>query len=163
VFLQLHYINLGTAPTDIEGAIELELFDDSEGDPIEARSVFTGAMNIFLPSGQPGSAEFFYEPPGSTSQPVHVFALTSHTHSLGVDSTIERVASLGAPDATPLHQSLDWHEPPLTTFDPPLMFDGSDGLRLRCNYVNDTERDVTFGTAFEDEMCFMWLYYYEAP
>jgi hypothetical protein len=161
VFLQLHYINLGTAPADIEGAIELELFDASEGEPIEARSVFTGAMNILLPSGQPGSAEFFYKPEASASQPVHVFALTSHTHSLGVDSTIERVAGLGAPDSTPLHQSLDWHEPPLTTFDPPLVFDGSDGLRLRCNYVNDTERDVTFGTAFEDEMCFMWLYYFE--
>jgi hypothetical protein len=163
VFLQLHYINLGDQPADIEGVVELALFDDSAGTPIEAFSVFTGQTTIVLPAGEPGLAEFFLVPVPQPNRRVHVFALTSHTHSLGVESTIERVPDQFAPDATPLHRSLDWHEPPLTSFDPPLAFDGSDGLRLRCHYVNDTERDVTFGTAFEDEMCFMWMYYYDAP
>lgn len=56
-----------------------------------------------------------------------------------------------------------WSEPPLTVFDKPLVFDGKDGLRLTCHYMNTTDRDVHFGTGVADEMCFMWLYYYETP
>ena len=59
-----------------------------------------------------------------------------------------------------VHESLDWAEPPFDTYDPPLVFDGSDGLFLRCEYVNTTPDFVGFGTRVEDEMCFMWLYYY---
>jgi hypothetical protein len=159
VFLQLHYINLDTKTLDIEGAIDVTFADPSATPPTEVQSIFTGATSLSIPAGQDALGEFFFKP-GMAGKPWHVFALTSHTHSLGVDSTIERVASKGAPDVTPLHESLDWHEPPLTTFDPPLMFDGSDGLRLRCHYHNDTDHDVSFGTRFEDEMCFLWLYYY---
>ena len=45
-------------------------------------------------------------------------------------------------------------------YEPPLVFTGSDGVRLRCEFNNTTDRLVTFGTRFADEMCFMWLYYY---
>jgi hypothetical protein len=31
---------------------------------------------------------------------------------------------------------------------------------LRCEYENTRDIPVTFGTAVENEMCFMWLYYY---
>jgi hypothetical protein len=160
VFLQLHYFNLGTAPADVEGMVELIPYDGDE-EPVEAQSMFTGSFEISLPAGSSRTVEHYFVPPGTPSVPVHVYALTSHTHALGVDTTIERVAGQGAPDTTPLHQNLDWHEPPLTRFDPALIFDGRDGLRLRCRYLNDTGRNVRFGTRFEDEMCFMWVYYYE--
>jgi hypothetical protein len=123
------------------------------------RSTFTGATDLLLPMGQAATGEFFMKLGGA--RPWHVFALTSHTHSLGIKSTIERVASATAPNATPIHESLDWHEPPLTRFEPPLVFNGADGLRLRCQFMNTTDHDVRFGTRFEDEMCFLWLYYYE--
>ena len=163
IYMQLHYINLKEEPADIEGVVEFEFADESQGAPIEVKSTFNGSFNIDLPKHSTGASEYFLKPPGTKERPSHVFALTSHTHSLGVESTIERVLALDAPDTTPIHRSLDWHEPPLTTFDPVLDFDGSDGLRLRCNYVNDTDVDVRFGTRFEDEMCFMWLYFYEDP
>jgi hypothetical protein len=161
IFLQLHYINLADKAADIEGAVELQYADENAGTPTEVQSIFTGSTNISLPAGEPGMTEFFIKPQGTAGKPVHVFALTSHTHSLGVDATIERVANQNAPDATPVHESLDWHEPPLTTFDPPLDFTGADGLRLRCKYQNTTDHDVGFGTRFEDEMCFMWMYFYQ--
>ena len=91
----------------------------------------------------------------------HVFALTSHTHKLGVLSTIERVAAATSPATTPIHESQDWSEPPLTQFTPPLTFTGSDGLRLKCNYDNTTNQHVGFGTGVDQEMCFMWVYYYD--
>ena len=161
VFLQLHYINLKTAPIDIVGTVEVTLADPSGPPPKEVKSLFQGDTSLSIPKGQAASGEFFIKPAGSAQKPLHVFALTSHTHSLGTKATIERVASASAPASTPVHESLDWAEPPLTRFDPPLQFNGSDGLRLRCNFMNDTQQDVRFGTRFEDEMCFLWLYYYE--
>jgi hypothetical protein len=32
---------------------------------------------------------------------------------------------------------------------------------LTCRYNNDTDQPVMFGTKAQDEMCFMWLYYYD--
>jgi hypothetical protein len=159
IFLQLHYINATAKSLTIKGELELSMLP-SEQAPIEAKSSFTGATSISLPAHQPGVSTFFQTIP---AMPVrNVFALTSHTHSLGVRSTIERVASMDAAETTPLHESRDWSEPPLTVFDKPLVFDGKDGLRLTCHYMNTTDRDVHFGTAVADEMCFMWLYYYES-
>jgi len=161
VFLQLHYINLEETTADIVGRFEVVLADPAEAPPVEVKSVFAGSTSLDIPTGETSMGEYFMTPAGGSAKPWHVFAVTSHTHALGIRATIERVASANAPDATPIHESLDWHEPPLTRLDPELVFDGSDGLRLRCYYRNDTGRDVGFGTRFEDEMCFLWLYYYE--
>jgi hypothetical protein len=160
LFLQLHYINLKDAPADITGTVELTLVDTKGGAPIEAKSRFTGATNINIPARGMSTVKSFFLPEGAGSS-VRVFGVTSHTHRLGIKSTIERVANMNAPAATPVHQSLDWAEPPLTQFAPPLTFNGSDGFRLTCEYRNDTDEAVTFGVLAEQEMCFMWLYYYE--
>jgi hypothetical protein len=160
VFMQLHYINLGSTPADIEGVLEITLADSAVAPPLEVHSLFTGSKSLSIPRGQSVMAEFFMKPAGSTAKPWHVFAITSHTHALAVKSTIERVESASAAATPPIHESLDWREPALTALVPELVFDGSDGVRLRCHYVNTTDRDVSYGTRFEDEMCFLWLYYY---
>jgi hypothetical protein len=157
LFLQLHYINVTEKPMTIKGNIALNLFAQ-DAKPIEAQSTFTGSTSINLAPRQPGTSTHFQKLPAE--QPWHVFAMTSHTHQLGVHSTIERVAALDAAETTPLHESRDWSEPPLTVFEEPLVFDGSDGLRLTCRYMNTTDRTVTFGTAVDSEMCFMWIYYF---
>jgi Copper type II ascorbate-dependent monooxygenase, C-terminal domain len=161
LFLQLHYINLNDAPMDIRGSLELFLSDREAAPPIEAKSRFTGATTIMIPAKSPATVQSFVKPPIVQGRTARVFALTSHTHRLGVHASIERVLDLAAPAATPLHVSTDWAEPPLTMLDPPLAFDGSDGLRLTCQYQNDTDEEVTFGILAEQEMCFMWLYYYD--
>ena len=158
IFLQLHYVNTTTKPFTIKGTIELELFA-KDARPIEAKSVFTGSTSITLPPRQSGESKHFQVLPADPAW--NVFAMTSHTHQLGVHATIERVASASAPAVTPLHESRDWAEPPLTVFQQPLVFDGTDGLRLTCRYMNTTDRDVHFGTGVNDEMCFMWVYYFE--
>lgn len=159
LFLQLHYANTDTVTRDITGTVELTVASASPT-PIEAKSIFTGSYSISLPPNSPGSATSFYTPVPSVGTR-HVFALTSHTHKLGVRATIERVPSATAPATTPLHESLSWSEPPLTLLAPPLAFDGTDGLRLTCYYQNTTSQFVSFGTNVENEMCFMWVYYYD--
>ena len=158
--MQLHYINTTTEAHDIEGAVELTLAPEG-AELVEAKSLFTGTTSIDIAPHATSTSEHFQIVGPETGSVRHAFALTSHTHGLGVRATIERVPSAGAPTTEPLHESLDWAEPPLTNFDTPLEFDGTDGVRLRCEYENDTDRQVHFGTGFFDEMCFMWLYYFD--
>jgi hypothetical protein len=161
LFMQLHYFNTGGAVRDITGTLDLVLADPNAPTPTEAKSMFTGSMDINLQPNSPGQARAFVMPMLAAGSTRNVFALTSHTHHLGVKSTIERVPSAEAPSTTPIHVSTSWDEPPLTIMDPPMTFDGSDGLRLICNYENTTSRVVTFGTRVDDEMCFMWVYYFD--
>jgi hypothetical protein len=160
IFLQLHYINLKPTAANIGGKVTLKLADAGAGTLKPVHSVFAGATNFTLQPHQPGSAEYFLQPRAGMDGTPHVFSLTSHTHSLGVHATIERVSGIDAAPTTPIHVSDDWAEPPLTQFSPVLDFNGNDGLRLICQYMNDTDRAVHFGTAFNDEMCFMWMYFY---
>ena len=160
IFLQLHYFNSAGDAQDIEGTVDLVLADTGAS-LTEAKSMFTGSFSISIPPHGAGSAESFLVPTPESGAARHVFALTSHTHKLGVRSTIERVSSSDAPPTSPIHESLNWDEPPLTMFDPTLVFNGTDGLRLICNYQNDTEASVGFGTSVDQEMCFMWVYYFD--
>jgi hypothetical protein len=157
---ELHYFNPTEDPIDITATIEFEIAEGEEAANMkEASMVFAGSTDIFLPMGMPGTVEFYMPLAGTPQEPVRMFALTSHTHSLGVRATIDRVSS-PTDTGVQLHESLSWAEPPMTEFMPALELTGSDGLRLRCEYVNDRDVDVVFGTAVQDEMCFMWLYYY---
>lgn len=157
IYLQMHYVNTTDKPLALKGNIELTLLTNDKA-PIEAKSVFTGSTSINLPAHQAGESKYFQVLPADPAW--NVFAMTSHTHKLGVHSTIERVAAADAPETKPLHESHDWAEPPLSVFDKPLVFDGKDGLRLTCRYMNTTDRDVHFGTGVAEEMCFMWVYYF---
>jgi hypothetical protein len=160
LFLQLHYFNSGSAVRDITGEVQFVLANTSSGTPIEAKSIFTGTLSIDLAPHSEGMSQGFFPVRGDTGTR-HVFALTSHTHKLGTHATIERVPSAASPATTPIHESRDWSEPPLTQFEPPLTFNGTDGLRLKCNYNNTTGERVGFGTGVDQEMCFMWVYYYD--
>jgi hypothetical protein len=160
LFLQLHYYNAGDETRDIVGHVELEMMAPSAPTPIEAQSIFTGRIGFSLPANSPSTIVSYVQPVPSQGTR-HVFALTSHTHALGVHAQIERVANADAPTTTPIHVSEDWEEPPLTLFSPPLPFTGADGLRLTCQYENTRSHPVSFGTAATDEMCFMWVYYYD--
>jgi hypothetical protein len=156
----LHYLNVSATAQDISGTVEMSVVDASQGAPIEAKTLFTGATQIMIPAHEMIETKAFYQPkaPAGTR---HVFAVTSHTHRLGIKSTIERVASMNAAAVAPLHTSTDWSEPPLTQLNPPLEFTGTDGLRLICRYNNTTDDVVSFGVEAQNEMCFMWLYYYD--
>jgi hypothetical protein len=158
LFLQLHYINQDDTAHDVSGSVELSVVRETQ-QPREAKSLFTGSYNINLAPRSHQTVESFYQP---SSAAMRVFSLTSHTHHLGVHATIERAKSQTATDATLLHESTDWSEPPLTSFATPLALTTGEGLRLRCEYENTTDKPVTFGTLAEQEMCFMWVYYFDA-
>ena len=159
--LELHYINYGDETIDIEGRIDFILAEEGKSEGLqEAGMIFTGNPLLLLNPGTTTVIEFFGAPVSSPADPTHVFAMTSHMHSLGTHATIERVAAANSPPGEIVHESWDWASPPLDQYEPDLTFTGSDGLRLKCEFNNTTDQLVTFGTRFHDEMCFMWLYYW---
>ncbi|MCA9633605.1 MAG: hypothetical protein KC766_38405 [Myxococcales bacterium] len=153
IALELHYINyFSDAPEDIWGDIEFELAPADTG----LRSVqflFTGELSIYLPAHTQQVVEGDYPlTPGA-----ELVALTSHTHALGTRATIELTHADGSREM--VHESTDWDSPPFDTWDPGLEIAAGDRLHLKCEYDNYTDKDVSFGTGFNDEMCFLWAHY----
>ncbi len=90
------------------------------------------------------------------------FATTTHQHRLGTRFEVWAAEGPTADptSAAPLADTKSWAEPPLYPLDPPLAFDGINGLQFRCEWQNTTSMTVTFGESALREMCFLWVYYY---
>lgn len=162
VRIEFHYVNYFGAPRDdIQGTVDFELVPNDGSTYDEVNLIFWGTTEINIPARSTGTATMFRVVPGpnASDPPIKIFGLTSHTHQLGTRARIERASSATGP-GTELHVSTNWAEPPLTLFDPSMEFDGSEGLRLTCEYNNTTDRTVSWGEDFNDEMCFLWAYYY---
>jgi hypothetical protein len=153
--LELHFINyFSDVPEDISGMVELDLVEPSP-EMREVQFLFTGDLALSIPPRMTTTVRSFH----SIGEGPRVFALTSHTHQLGTLATLHRGTSISDTGEL-LHESRNWAEPPLDTYDPALTFAPGEGLVLTCEFTNTTDRHVTFGTGFDDEMCFLWAHYY---
>jgi hypothetical protein len=154
--LEIHYVNYFGENVDVTGLVEFDVVPaDGTYEPV--RILFTGELWLNIPEYSTGHVEESFH---SLPSAARVFALTSHTHSRGVYASLHRAAHIGDSSATLLHESHDWAEPPLDLFDPPLTFGSNEGLWLQCIYDNDEPYPIGFGTGFDDEMCFLWAYWY---
>lgn len=156
--LEAHFLNY--YPEDIVA------HGDVVFDTIAEEDVWAEANMLFY-----GNVDFAIEPQSTTSTAwtflpvadgIEVFALTGHTHQYGVNVEIEH--ALGPDDFSyevyPLDQVFEWDESPVLKYDPPLKFHGTDGFRFRCTWENTTDKKVGFGESANEEMCFLWAYYY---
>lgn len=169
--LEFHAVNLRATPIRATATLIVDTVDQTV--PLaQANLMFWGNTQISLPASSRSTVDFFHTPLGG----VRMFGLTSHTHHYGVRSTIHlatgtRTQAPGAPgptwtnvvDGEMLHESRNWSDPPLTLFNTPRTFAAGQGLHLRCEYNNTSNRRVTYGESVDQEMCFLWAYYYPAP
>jgi hypothetical protein len=92
-----------------------------------------------------------------------IFAFTSHQHHHGKNVKIWRSTSSNVANATELYSNDSWDNPPLTVLpdDKLLQFGANEGFAWQCSYdtIGETQ-DICFGESFNDEMCFIWAYYY---
>jgi hypothetical protein len=159
--LEVHYVNAGSEPLTVTATSELHAMADADFRD-EADFLFIGNPDIQL-SAQPGlqtlGPTWFPLPP--TLADINVFAITGHTHELGVD--VEVAAASGPADpGEPLYDPVgfSWSEPETARFDPPRTMAAGSGFRFSCTWNNTTGRQVSFGESAGDEMCFFWTYYY---
>ena len=66
------------------------------------------------------------------------------------------------PTGTPVYDvpMFLWDEPETVTHDPPFRVPDGGGFKLTCDWNNLSDEPVGFGTGVDDEMCFIWAYYF---
>jgi hypothetical protein len=153
--LEEHFLNPSDATIQSGGTVEFTLVDP---DPslIPANLVLWGSERFQIAAHTAGTADFAH----AVMPGVKVFALTTHEHHFGTLATVGLAANAQAA-GTELYRNTDWEHPPLKALDPPLVFDGTQELRLHCEWFNTSDAPVPFGlSAVTNEMCFFWAYYY---
>jgi hypothetical protein len=153
--LEEHFLNAGDAVINGSGKVDFTLVDPQPS-MVLANLMFWGPQQFAIDAHKAGSADFAHV----VNAGVKVFGLTTHEHRFGTLATIGEATSATGP-ATELYRNTDWEHPPLKAFDPPLAFDGTQSLRLHCEWLNTSDEVVPFGlSAATNEMCFFWAYYY---
>src|SRR5262249_10322482 len=89
------------------------------------------------------------------------FAVTTHQHHLGTEMQVWYSAAQGD-TSNRIADSHSWSDPPLVMLDPAISFSmrGPKGLSYDCKWVNTTPNLITFGESANNEMCFLWHYYF---
>jgi hypothetical protein len=180
VRLEAHYINTTSKPIMALGAVELVPGAPNQTyQPAEMMMCGSAASLYCDFGGGVRAGEPAYKLPvgfyngnavglgGGTNvdlTQLKIFAFTSHQHHRGTNVTIWRSMSNDvSSNATQIYSNDSWDNPPLTVLpdDKLLTFNKGEGFAWQCTYntVGDTQ-DICFGESFNDEMCFIWAYYY---
>jgi hypothetical protein len=157
VKIELHAINTTQAPLMVTGKAYVDTI------PLESTITlsdlaFWGTTQFSIPPLAMTSTKVLYQAavPGTYS-----FAITTHQHHLGTEMQVWY--GTGATDMSDrIADGRSWSDPPLVMLNPAIQFpsDGSKGLAYQCTWSNVTTTTVKFGESFNDEMCFLWHYYY---
>lgn len=159
VRLEMHAINTGTIAAPSEATVKF-IGRAKQDVKYYADQLFYGTLDLHVPAQQVTTVGPLWLPVDPT---IKVFALAGHTHRYGIDVTASRSTS-ATDSGTPLYQLDDWQwkSSPTMLFDPPIEFAKGEGLRFSCIFDNTGTQDVGFGKSANDEMCFLFGYYYPA-
>jgi len=94
---------------------------------------------------------------------LQIFAFTSHEHHHGKNVTIWKSTSSDVAAAPKLYSNDSWDNPPLKVLpDGQLLhFGAGEGFAWQCSYDTTADtQDLCFGESANDEMCFIWAYYF---
>jgi hypothetical protein len=164
VKLELHYFNTTGSALTVSGDIQLDTIP-IESSVTEADLAFWGDENIQIPAhGEFDTGTQFQHGIPDTK----TFAVTTHQHHLGTEMRIWFGTGTDAANGKPIDDNLSWSNPALVILDPPVKFGPApmgevispDGFAYDCHWVNPTSSPVMFGESVNDEMCFLWHYYY---
>jgi hypothetical protein len=133
----------------------------SENVDNEADIMFLGDANISLDPMSEATLGPTFLPLPSRFNGVNYFAITGHEHQWGTGVYVEVAESAIAP-GTPVYDIpiFLWDEPEAVTYDPPFTVPDGGGFKLTCKWNNLSSHPVFFGTSVDDEMGFIWAYYF---
>jgi hypothetical protein len=133
------YMNLETKTKDqIKG--ELEFFTTDNADILEI----------------PANTTKVIEHTEIMDKKREIVVLTSHCHKRGKKFDIYLVG--GPNDGKLLYSTNDYQHPEIKYYDKPLVIEKGQGLKSVITYVNETNRDISFGVTSEDEMGIVFAY-----
>jgi hypothetical protein len=158
--LELHYINVSAAPQMAEATSTFVTMPSEEVE-YEADIMFLGDTNISIPPMSEATLGPSFIQLPARFDGVSYFAITGHEHQWGTNVYVEVAESAGAPGTAVYDLPVFlWDEPETVTYDPPLEIPDGGGFKLTCEWNNLSDEQVGFGTSVDDEMCFMWAYYF---
>jgi hypothetical protein len=163
VRIEMHYINTTGKAIDVTGSLHLDTVPLDTA-VIQSDLAFWGTQVINIAPSSEAVTNVQFNPALADTK---TFALTTHQHHLGTRMRVWYADDINDTDEPPVADGKNWSDPPLELFDPPLEFpdsgDGetsSKGFAYQCEWKNTTPFPVGFGEGFDDEMCFLWHYYY---
>jgi hypothetical protein len=163
VRIELHFINTTSSPLAVTGKLFIDTVPLSTT-VVRSDLAFWGTQQVDVPANGVGDTGVKFQNALASTK---TFALTTHQHQLGTRMRVWYANSASDPDEKQVADGQNWSDPPLELFSPALDFPDSGngktssmGLAYRCEWKNPTATDVKFGESFNDEMCFLWQYYY---
>jgi hypothetical protein len=159
LLLQTHYVNATTQATPLGvGHVKINLNAEPDSTKITAHmgTMFANNVNIHIPPHQERSFSTVCDLP----EDANVAAMTGHFHSRGKSFSVNLCPD-GVNPTEELYRSRDWNEPPFVVLDQPRHLSSGGGLYYTCDFVNDTDLDITFGPHVEtQEHCNLFAYFY---
>ena len=153
--LNSHYVNRTDEMRSGEISVNLHTIPVSSVEYI-AENLFESYQDFSLPPGQVTTVirESLFD------EEMNIFQLTSHTHEHMKEF---RVYLQGGPrDGELVFFTNNWEQPPLLTYDPPIVILPGQGFRAEVIYDNTTDRTLKFGLLSVDEMMIVFGTYYKS-
>jgi hypothetical protein len=154
--LQSHYLNTTSSAFTANVAVKLYTVDPSTVTKWIAQLYFNRTV-LSVPVGDGQVVSTTCTVP-STYGPIGLISGASHMHRRGV----HYVATTST--GTSLIDTMQWDEPPIISYNPPIMLNPNDSITWTCTYNNHTMGTLTFGdSAQNNEMCIFLARFYSAP
>jgi hypothetical protein len=90
---------------------------------------------------------------------IGLLSISSHFHQRGKLATADFVSKDGS-RIERIYENERWDDPKVLFFDEALRIDPGDTIRFACHYDNEEDVTVTYGPSVQDEMCFVFGYYF---
>jgi hypothetical protein len=149
VVFDYHYANASEQSVHTESAANFHLIDAAD---VEHEVVGFGLNDTTIDIAPASSGTVTGECHVRTDMVVG--ALTRHTHNWGKDVSVW--FSGGERDGELIWTSRDWEHDTEFEFPEPVLLRAGEGLRYRCDFVNDTEERLRFGVNVDNEMCMVY-------
>ena len=160
VRLEMHYINAGTSPIQIQGTSTFIPIPDASF-KYEADFLFIGTPDIALPPKSKMTVGPLHITLPSIYDGVNFFAMTGHEHQYGTNVVVSTATSLADPGTSVYNvPGWVWSEPATVVSNPTFQIPANGGFNFSCSYDNTSSAQVNFGESANAEMCFFWAYYY---
>lgn len=156
--VEMHYLNTTATPSASGGQFTLETVPLSTA-VVPADIGFWGTTDIHIPAHGAWSTGMKFV---RAQEGTRIFALTTHQHHLGTRMRVWYADDIDDTASAPVADCRTWSDPPIDVFDPPLVFGagGKAGFAYECDWVNPGADPVSYGEGFNNEMCFLWQYYF---
>ena len=148
--METHYINPSSEPMEVESAFTARFAGEGQVTQ-RAATYFFGTMNIDIAPGSAFSKEVTCKPP----EAMRLQTMFGHQHRRGTGIAVDMHAG-----STPerVYETELWEGPPIARFDDGLDLTPDGGIRVACEWQNEST-DVL---RFPHEMCFAVGYYWPA-